>query len=232
MSPVPAPWRGFAACTPQVRGLAALVEADAQAPASNALPAASAKLQPLDYTTLAACAAELRHSYCPAFVEQAVQATPHSLLLRLRTVDTVAWLSISWDVNHAHVSIRPSLPQRSTEAEAYSFGQQLNANLKGAVLSDVELPRQWDRIIDLSFAPRLGDAVSHHLVCEIMGRYSNVVLTNAASPGIVLAAAKQVGHKMTQHRHVQVGKGYSLPPTALAWTLPSSPTWPSCELSR
>lgn len=150
------------------------------------------KLQPVDYTALAACAAELQRSYCPSVVDRALQASPCSLLLRLRTLEAVGWLRLNWNVSHAHVSIQQDTPQRSSEAEGFSFGQQVEGALKGCVLANVTLPNPWDRILQLSFSTRLGESASHHLYCEIMGRHSNVILTTGATPPVILAAAKQV----------------------------------------
>ena len=41
--------------------------------------------------------------------------------------------------------------------------------LKGLVLSSVELPREWERIVELKFGPRRSE-VSHRLYLEVMAK--------------------------------------------------------------
>ncbi|GLC41662.1 hypothetical protein PLESTB_000691300 [Pleodorina starrii] len=171
-----------------------------------------AKLQPVDYSTLAACCAELRSGWVPAKVEQVVMPDKTSLCLRLRTPAGQGWLRISWHPAAGRVTMmtQGSVPERGNASELYSLGEQIHGALSGLVLVDVALPAAWERVADLRFGVRPGEAPSHHLYCEVMARYSNVVLTTA--DGEVLAAAYQVGGMMSSHRQVQVGRTYALPP--------------------
>ena len=44
------------------------------------------------------------------------------------------------------------------------------AELRGLVLLDVTLPKAWERVVRLSFGPRLSEQSSHHVFLEVMGR--------------------------------------------------------------
>ena len=79
---------------------------------------------------------------------------------------------------------------RARRADGLGFPHSLQAALRGLVLSGVELPAAWERVLRLDFGVRPGDPPQQRLHCEIMGRYSNVVLTDGA--GTVTAAGYQV----------------------------------------
>lgn len=51
--------------------------------------------------------------------------------------------------------------------------EQIQAALRGKVLLDVRLPKQWERNAELEFGPRLGEP-SHRLFLEIMGKCVSV----------------------------------------------------------
>lgn len=59
------------------------------------------------------------------------------------------------------------------------------------VTVQVRIPQELERVIELRLGARPSDPPSKHLFVEIMGRYSNVFLTNADMG--VLACAYQVG---------------------------------------
>ena len=44
------------------------------------------------------------------------------------------------------------------------------AELRGLVLLQVTLPKAWERVVRLSFGPRLSERPSHHVHLEVMGR--------------------------------------------------------------
>ncbi|GAB4820402.1 hypothetical protein N2152v2_007448 [Parachlorella kessleri] len=146
-------------------------------------------------------------------VEQALQVDDETVVLKLRMLNSTAWLQLSWHSVTGHIASLEGPPERSgAAAEAYSFGAQLQAALRGLVLSGVVLPAAWERVLRLDFATRPSDPPLQQLHCEVMGRYSNLVLTDGA--GAVAAAGYQVGGKMSSLRHVQAGKQYQLPPPA------------------
>lgn len=65
---------------------------------------------------------------------QVVQPDKCTLSLRLRTLGSGAWLHLSWHHTAARISVGAA-PQRGDVAEAFSFGEQLAANLRGLVLT-------------------------------------------------------------------------------------------------
>ena len=170
-----------------------------------------AKIQSFDYTALAACVEELQRSWVPSRVEEAVQYTHSAVALRLRTMERTLWLYLSWHSNLSHIGISEQGPPRGSIAQAFSFGEQMHTALKGLVLTGASLPQPWERTAALEFSVRPGEEPSLVVYVEVVGRYSNVVLTEARGRTVV-AAGHQVGHKMSSLRAVYIGKPYVLPP--------------------
>jgi predicted ribosome quality control (RQC) complex YloA/Tae2 family protein len=84
--------------------------------------------------------------------------------------------------------------------------------LRAKVLIGASLAVPFDRVIRLDFGFRAGEPAELHLMCEIQGRYSNVILMDAAKT--VLLASRQIGTKQSSARSLRVGDTYPLPPVA------------------
>ncbi|EFN54443.1 hypothetical protein CHLNCDRAFT_31860 [Chlorella variabilis] len=132
--------------------------------------------------------------------------------LRLRTAADTGWLHLGYHARYAHVGMSSDPPARGSAAELYTFGAQLQAALRGLVLTGVSLPTPFERVLKLAFAQRPGEPAACQLVYECMARYSNLLLVGPDD--IVLAAAHQVGQRMSSVRHVQVGGRWEPPPPA------------------
>lgn len=162
-------------------------------PSASVATTAATHIQSVDFTTLAACVAELQRNWLPAKVEQAVQVETSMLALRLRTLRGNAWLYLSWHATTAHLGLSEQAPERGAVSEAFQFGEQVNSLTRGLVLSDVCQPHSWERVVQLSLAPRPTEPPVINLMCEVQGRYSNVVVTDGDNK--VLTAGHQVGSK-------------------------------------
>lgn len=172
-------------------------------------------MQTVDFTTLAASCAELRQMWLPSRFENAYQRDRHTVSLALRTLSGRGWLTLCWHPQAARLCIEDPPPR---EPDTFTFSQQLRHQLNGLALVAVEAIAPWERAVDLQFAQRPGDPVLWHLYVEVMGKYSNVVLTNQKNQ--VVTAAHQVGDKQSSVRTIQTGQPYE-PPPALSEAMPS-----------
>ncbi|KAH8959740.1 hypothetical protein BDL97_06G093100 [Sphagnum fallax] len=172
-----------------------------------------AKVQAMDYTTIKAACTELSSSWVPAKIEKIVQSDRFTLGMAIRTMEHSSWLKICWNPACAHISVGDTLSGNdSSVSDNFSFGEQLRYLLRGLAILEVKVPEEWERVVELTLGVRPSEPPSKHIFIEIMGRYSNVFLTNADMG--VLACAFQVGAKMTSVRMVQVGGKYQMPPAA------------------
>jgi predicted ribosome quality control (RQC) complex YloA/Tae2 family protein len=87
----------------------------------------------------------------------------------------------------------------------------LRKHLSGGKITGVEF-HDFERIISLYIESlnELGDLTAKHLIIEIMGRHSNIILTN--DEGRILDSIKHVGNEVSRVREVMPGKQYILPP--------------------
>lgn len=165
-------------------------------------------MQPVDFTTLTAACCELRVDWLPARLEQVYQCDRFTLALALRTLKQRGWLTLSWHPQAARVCLGDPPPRTP---DTFTFSEQLRHQLNGLALVAMEAIAPWERVLDLQFARRPGEPALWHLYVEIMGKYSNVVLTN--QDNLIVTAAHQVSAQQSSVRPIQTGQPYEVPPT-------------------
>ncbi|NJM99440.1 MAG: hypothetical protein HC800_21915, partial [Phormidesmis sp. RL_2_1] len=158
---------------------------------------------------------DLRRHWLPARCEQVYQRDRYTLFIALRTLNSRGWLAISWHPQAARIHIAEPPPKRP---DTFTFSQQLKHQLGGLALTEINLLSPWERALDLQFAHRPHEPALWHLYVEIMGKYSNVILTTAADQ--IVTAAHQVSEQQSSLRPIQTGKPYVHPP-AIRGPLPT-----------
>ncbi|MEM9977972.1 MAG: NFACT RNA binding domain-containing protein [Cyanobacteria bacterium P01_D01_bin.2] len=171
-------------------------------------------MQPVDVTTLKAICHELVTDWLPARCEQVVQRDRNTICLGLRTLSRRGWLTISWHPQAARLHMGAAPPK---QPDTFAFSQQLKHQFNGLALTQISFLAPWERAIDLQFAPRPGEPAAWHLYVEIMGKYSNVLLTNAHQE--IVTAAHQVNEQQSSVRTIRTGGQYR-PPPAMVGPLP------------
>jgi predicted ribosome quality control (RQC) complex YloA/Tae2 family protein len=172
-------------------------------------------VQPVDFTTLTAACYELRSEWVPGRTEQVYQRDRYTIALCLRTLKRRGWLTISWHPQAARICLGDPPPRTP---DTFTFSDQLRHQLTGLALVSIEAIAPWERVLDLQFGRRPGEPASFHLYVEIMGKYSNVILTGAEN--LIVTTAHQVSSQQSTIRTIQTGQPYELPP-ALTGTPPS-----------
>jgi len=172
-------------------------------------------VQPVDFTTLMAICADLRDRSLPARLEQVFQRDRFRLSLALRTLQGRGWLTLCWHPQAAHIAMSSPPPKAP---DTFTFSDQLRHQLNGLALVSIAEIAPWERAIDLQFAQRPGDPIRWHLIVEVMGKYSNVILVNQEN--IIVTAAHQVSEQQSSVRPILTGQPYVNPP-ALKNRIPS-----------
>jgi predicted ribosome quality control (RQC) complex YloA/Tae2 family protein len=165
-------------------------------------------VQSVDFTTLTAACSELRVQWLPARLEQVYQRDRFTVSLALRTMKQRGWIDISWHPAAARICTGDPPPRIP---DTFTFSQQLRHQLSGLALVAIAPISPWERVIDLQFAKRPGEPALWHLYAEIMGKYSNVILT--AQDNLVVTCAHQVSAKQSSVRPIQTGQPYEMPPS-------------------
>lgn len=164
-------------------------------------------MQPVDYTTLIAVCQELQQQWLPARLEQVHQRDRNTIFLRLRTINGVGWLCISWHPQAARVCISNPPPRN---ADTFTFSDQLRHQLHRLALVSIHPIASWERVLDLQFTTRPGEEILWHLYAEVMGKRSNAILVNQEN--MIVTAAHQVSESESSVRPVETGDPYEPPP--------------------
>ena len=172
-------------------------------------------MQPVDFTTLTATCSELRANWLPARTEQVYQRDRHTIAIALRTMKKREWLDISWHPQATRICIAEPPPRTP---DTFTFSQQLIHQLGGLALIAIDFIAPWERVVDFKFARRPGEAALYHLYVEVMGKYSNAILTDANNE--IITAAHQVSQQQSRVRPIQTGEPYETPPK-LTGTIPN-----------
>jgi predicted ribosome quality control (RQC) complex YloA/Tae2 family protein len=172
-------------------------------------------VQTVDFTTLIAACSEIRNSWLPARLEQVYQRDRHTISIAIRTLKKRDWLDISWHPQAARICIGDPPPRTP---DTFTFSQQLLHQLGSLALVAIEKIAPWERAVDLQFARRPGESALYHLYVEIMGKYSNVILTDADN--IIITVAHQVNQQQSSVRPILTGQPYEKPPS-LTGVIPS-----------
>lgn len=162
-----------------------------------------------------ALCADLRDRWLPARLEQVFQRDRFMLSLALRTLQGRGWLTLCWHPQAAHLAISSPPPKAP---DTFTFSDQLRHQLNGLALVSITEIAPWERAVDLQFAQRPGDPIRWHLIVEVMGKYSNVILLNQEH--IIVTAAHQVSEQQSSVRPILTGQPYVNPP-ALKNRIPS-----------
>lgn len=171
-------------------------------------------MQTFDYTTLKAVCSDIRDRWLPSRLEQVYQRDKYTIAIALRTLKGRSWLDISRHPQAARICIGEPPPRRP---DTFTFSQQLVHQLGGLALIAIENIAPWERAIDLQFARRPGEIPLYHLIVEIMGKYSNMILTDANNQ--IITVAHQINQQKSSVRPVLTGQFYE-PPPALTNTIP------------
>jgi predicted ribosome quality control (RQC) complex YloA/Tae2 family protein len=170
-------------------------------------------MQPVDYTTLMASCAELNRDWIPSRIEQVYQRDRFTISLALRTLKAKPWLTICWHPEAARINLGDPPPRIK---DTFTFSDQLRHQLKGLALTRVAAIAAWERVIDLQFAQRPGEEPLWHLYVEIMGKYSNVILTDGSQQ--IVTPARQISSTQSSVRPIQTGQFYEVPPSLTGTT--------------
>ncbi|MEM9925467.1 MAG: NFACT RNA binding domain-containing protein [Cyanobacteria bacterium P01_D01_bin.50] len=172
-------------------------------------------MQTFDFTTLSAVCSDIRANWLPSRAEQVYQRDRHTIAIALRTLKGRGWLEVSWHPQAARIHIGSPPPRLP---DTFTFSQQLVHQLGGLALVTIETISSWERVVDLQFARRPGEQALYHLYVEIMGKYSNAILTDARNT--IITVARQINAQKSSVRPILTGDVYEKPPR-LTTTIPS-----------
>jgi predicted ribosome quality control (RQC) complex YloA/Tae2 family protein len=163
-----------------------------------------------DGFTVAAVVSQINAELSGSRVERVNAPTQDEIVLNLRTEDRRSVkLCLSASSNIPKVNITDVV--KDNPAQASALCMHLRKHLNSARLVSAEQPG-FERVIKLSFqtTDELGYQRPEYIFCEIMGKYSNVILTDA--DGRIINCVKPVDITTSSKRQVLPGMKYEAPP--------------------
>ncbi len=164
---------------------------------------------PLDAIALGAVTSELEDILRDARAEKIHQPERDELLIIFKTRTGQKKLVISAGGENARIHLADSVKENPQSPPM--FCMLLRKHLTGARLEKIERIG-CDRVVDILFAGRneMGDVTSRHLICEIMGRSSNIILLDENMK--IMDAVKHIDLTVSSVRNILPGMTYMLPP--------------------
>ena len=161
-----------------------------------------------DACMMRAVLSEIDARFIDAKVERVLQPQADEVDLVLRSKGETKRLVFNVGPNAPRMQL--SEQSKENPLKAPMLCMQLRKHLGGARLLRTEQPG-FDRIARLCFSAydEMGYQVELHLICEIMGKYANLILTGEA--GKIITAMKLVDFAASTIRQVLPGMQYRLP---------------------
>lgn len=153
--------------------------------------------------------AELKSALLHCRVEKIYQPAKEEIVLSMRGTGGAHKLLLSSRANSPRAALTAYAPENPQTPPMLCM--LLRKRLSGAKLKDIRQPN-LERMLcfDFDATNELGDRVVLTLVIEIMGKYSNVILTE--EDGKIIDALKRVDMTMSSQRLVLPGIPYQMPP--------------------
>lgn len=163
---------------------------------------------PFDAIAVSAVRYELEQKMLGAKIEKIHQPEKDEIWIFAKAGKEVFKLLISADSGNPRIHLTENTKQNP--ASAPMFCMLLRKHLGGGRIVSVSQP-DFERIIDIGIEcyNELGDLQTKHLVAEIMGRHSNIILVDG---GKVADSIKRVDITVSSVRNILPGLSYVLPP--------------------
>lgn len=164
---------------------------------------------PLDAVYLSAVTEELRQNLLGAKIDKIYQPSRDEVVFSLRSREGSFRLLLSANPSHPRVHLT-TVPVENP-ASPPMFCMLMRKHLVGGRIQEIIQP-PMERVVDFSLqcTDEFGDEVTKHVIIEIMGRNSNLIL--CGEDGRIIDCVRRVDYEMSEQRQVLPGLYYHLPP--------------------
>ena len=163
---------------------------------------------PLDAVFLTALKNELSEQIIGTRIDKVQQPERDMLILNLRGMTSFRIL-ISAGTGNARIHLTDANFENPQSPPM--FCMLLRKHIVGAKISAIVQP-SMERMVDIKLETHdsMGIPSEKHLILELMGRYSNIILTE--HDGLIIDCLRRVDAEMSEKRQVLPGLLYRLPP--------------------
>ncbi len=171
---------------------------------------------------------ELKETILDARIDRVLQPERDEVVLCLRTFRDSFRLVLS--ASSAHPRVHLTEVAKKNPQTAPLFCMLLRKHLNSGKITDIEQVG-FERILKISVSgyDELGDLTTKYLIIEIMGRHSNVILTNSDMK--IIDCIKHIDFTVSSVREVLPGIAYTYPPKQDKTPLPDFDNETSIDFS-
>ncbi|WP_304508987.1 Rqc2 family fibronectin-binding protein [Anaerotignum sp.] len=164
----------------------------------------------LDGITTAAIVQELKTNLIGGRIDKIHQPMADEIRFTVRGIGVVRKILVSANSSTPRIHITETAKENPMTAPL--FCMVLRKYLAGGRIIDICQP-DFERIIIIKVesANEMGDLTVKNLILEIMGKHSNLILTD--ENGRILDSIKRISHEKSSVREVLPGKEYVFPPS-------------------
>ncbi|WP_352400244.1 NFACT RNA binding domain-containing protein [Anaerotignum sp.] len=164
----------------------------------------------LDGITTAAIVHELKTNLIGGRIDKIHQPVADEIRFTVRGVGVVRKIMASANSSTPRIHITETSKENPMTAPL--FCMVLRKHIAGGKIIDICQP-QLERIIIIKIEStnEMGDLTTKNLILEIMGKHSNLILTD--ENGRILDSIKRISHEKSSVREVLPGKDYVYPPS-------------------
>jgi len=165
---------------------------------------------PLDGIVVNCLVNEFHHQLISSKIEKVYQPEKDELILLIRNKGKNERLLLSASSNNPRIHFTTTNKQNPDVPPM--FCMLLRKHLTGGKIIDIKQPN-FERIVELIIEcyNELGDLTIKKLVIEIMGRHSNIILTD--SDDKIIDSIKHIDMSISSVRQILPGLTYTLPPS-------------------
>ena len=152
---------------------------------------------------------ELKQNLIGSKVDKIYQQEKDEILIHLRKLGKNYKLLISASSNNPRLYLTESSKQNPSSPPM--FCMLMRKHLVGGVITNIS-QYELDRVvsIDIKSMDEMGELSIKHLIIEIMGKYSNIILVDEAK-NVIIDSIKRVSADMSRIRQVLPGLEYEFP---------------------
>lgn len=164
----------------------------------------------LDGITVAGIVSELNQKLIGGRIDKIYQPLSDEILFTVRSIGENFKVLVSANSNHPRIHITQI--QKENPISPPMFCMVMRKYIAGGKITKIYQP-DFERIIVLEVEAmnELGDITAKKLILEMMGKYSNFIVTDENNK--ILDAIKRVSHDKSSVREVLPGKEYCMPPS-------------------
>lgn len=164
---------------------------------------------PFDGITSHLLACELNDLLAGTRIDKIFQPDKQTVIIHIRANARTEKLLISCNPSSVRMNLTSS--DRENPKMPPSFCMLLRKYLSGAKIESISCP-SYERIIEIkaSNTDELHDRKTYTLICELMGRYSNLILTNQT--GKIIDSLVHIDLSVNRYREIMPARIYEYPP--------------------